>query len=577
MKNKNLWVGIGLAAAVSLGIAAVKRQRRLRAQRWNRAMASQPKSTALVTGASSGIGAAYATKLASLGYDLVLVARRGERLKALANDLQSRYVVKAEYITADLSTEEGIRRVEQRITELGSIDFLVNSAGYDVFGDFAEIPIEQNLGLINCNTIASVRFCRAVLPGMLARGYGAIVNVSSIGALVPKPKDATYCAAKAYLNMFSKSLQMELAATQIHVQALCPGFTLTEFHDHPQYNAFEVKKRILAWMWMKPEQVVESSVKALSEGQVEYIPGVLNRLITTAGQIGLTGFLMDLLHTFLVKPQAVPLKRATLDLLACPHCHSQLILSESSPTGDLVSGTLACPQCGKQYPIVDGIPHFSEYKELTGQNRRFSFLYDWFSYIYRPFSKIAFAYIGASEDECRREIIDRLGAERGRVLEISIGPGVNLPFLVGVPGVSEVYGLDISLGQLKRCRSYTQDKGWSVDLFLGNAEELPFKDGMFDSVLHIGGINFFNDQQKAINEMIRVAKPGAKIVISDETERGARGYETVLPGFKQSYKEPRAEVTPPIDLVPPEMKDIRLDTNVWRGWFYCIDFKKPLM
>jgi short-subunit dehydrogenase/ubiquinone/menaquinone biosynthesis C-methylase UbiE/uncharacterized protein YbaR (Trm112 family) len=574
MKNKKLWIGLGLGAAVGLAAAEIRRQRRERSLRWQKAMATRPTRTALVTGASSGLGAAYAEKLSALGYDLVLTARRGERLKALANDLQRRYVVRTEYITADLSTDEGIRRVEARIHELGTVDFLVNNAGFAILGDFAETPIEQHLALINCHDIASVRFCRAALPGMISRGYGAIVNVSSLGGLVPKAKDVTYCASKAFLIMFSKALQRELVDTQVHVQALCPGFILSEFHDQPQYAAYRIKQRIPAWLWMKPEAVAEASLRALGEGQVEYIPGVHNRLITTAAQVGLIPLLMGALRRFLIKVQPAPLSRAALDLLACPVCRGELELKDAIPAGNAVSGTLTCTKCGKRYPVIDGIPHFIELKSLTGKNRRFAFMYDWFSYVYRLFSKAAFSFIGASEDECRHELIDRLGPEPGRVLEVSIGPGVNLPYLVGAPGVSEVYGLDISLGQLRRCRAYTQGKGWQVDLFLGTAEELPFKDSMFDSVLHFGGINFFNDKQKAILEMVRVASPGAKIVIGDENERGARAYEKFLPGFMQSFQGPRQEVAPPIELIPTEMQDIHLE-EIWRGWFYCIDFKKP--
>ena len=186
------------------------------------------------------------------------------------------------------------------------------------------------------------------------------------------------------------------------------------------------------------------------------------------------------------------------------------------------TGTLTCGRCGRAYPIVDGIPHFIEPAALTGLNRRFSWLYDWFSWFYRLFSKVAFAFIGMPEEAARREVLDRLEPGGGRVLEVSIGPGVNLPYLVGRPDVGEVHGLDISLGQLRRCQAYLRRQGWAVPLYLGNAEELPFGDATFDGVFHIGGINFFNDKPKAIAEMIRVASPGTRIVICDENERGAR-------------------------------------------------------
>ena len=182
-----------------------------------------------------------------------------------------------------------------------------------------------------------------------------------------------------------------------------------------------------------------------------------------------------------------------LELLACPTCHGRLAL-----TGPPEAGTLTCGACGGAYPIVAGIPHFIEPAALTGLNRRFSHLYDGFSWFYRLFSTVAFAYIGMSEEAARREVLDRLEPRGGRVLEVSIGPGVNLPYLVGRPDVREVHGLDISLGQLRRCRAYLRRQGWTVPLYLGNADDLPVQDAAFDAVFHIGGINFFNDKAKAI-------------------------------------------------------------------------------
>jgi ubiquinone/menaquinone biosynthesis C-methylase UbiE/uncharacterized protein YbaR (Trm112 family) len=267
------------------------------------------------------------------------------------------------------------------------------------------------------------------------------------------------------------------------------------------------------------------------------------------------------------------MKRSSLALLACPACHSALIL-HADPADPIDRGSLHCPTCQKEYPILQGIPHFVRAAELNGLNRRFAALYDRFAWAYQPFLAIAFRLIGISEASARREILDRLEPGGGRVLEVSIGPGGNLPFLVRRPDVGEVFGLDISLGQLRRCQAYSRRKGWSVDLFLGNAEVLPFQDAAFDSLVHMGGINFFNDKKKAIAEMIRVVRPGARILIADESERGARGYEHTIPGFKKSFKEPRAAVTPPIDLVPLEMHEIRL-FEAWKGWFYCLEFRKP--
>jgi len=267
------------------------------------------------------------------------------------------------------------------------------------------------------------------------------------------------------------------------------------------------------------------------------------------------------------------MKNSTLDLLACPACH-ELLKFTGKAGSTLLSGTLSCSACEIVYPIENGIPHFIQPEQLTSFNRRFARAYDWTSWGYRAFSKIAFAYIGMREETGRREITDRLEPHGGKVLEVSIGPGVNLPYLMNRPDVGEVFGLDISLGQLRNCQRYAAKKGWGVDLILGNGEQLPFKDEAFEGVFHVGGINFFNDKQSAINEMIRVAKSGTRILIADETERGAQGYEKFIPGFKNSFNGKRNKIAAPIELVPKEMLEARV-FEAWKGWFYCVEFHKP--
>jgi ubiquinone/menaquinone biosynthesis C-methylase UbiE/uncharacterized protein YbaR (Trm112 family) len=267
------------------------------------------------------------------------------------------------------------------------------------------------------------------------------------------------------------------------------------------------------------------------------------------------------------------MKRSTIPLLVCPSCRGDLTIS-GDVTREIRAGVLTCRTCQKTFPIVDGIPHFIEPEKLTGFNLRFSRLYDWFSWGYRAFSKVAFACIGMDEATGRREITDRLEPRGGRVLEVSVGPGVNLPYLVHRADVGEVFGLDISLGQLQRCQSYVAKTGWDVDLFLGNGEQLPFQNETFDSVFHVGGINFFNNKKAAIEEMIRVAKPAARILIADETEKGAQGYEKFIPGFKKSFGGKRRKIIAPIDLVPAEMLEKGV-IDVWKGWLYCLEFRKP--
>lgn len=268
------------------------------------------------------------------------------------------------------------------------------------------------------------------------------------------------------------------------------------------------------------------------------------------------------------------MKHTSLDLLVCPKCHGDLFLD--IPQGNIIilKGSLTCYTCQKKYPILGGTPHFICEDELVGLNKPFARMYDWFSWIYSAFSKIGFLFLGTTDSRARREVLARLEPNGGKVLEVSIGPGMNLPFLLSSPSISEVYGLDISIGQLNRCNALLQRRGWLVDLFLGNAEELPFKDESFDSVFHIGGINFFSNQQKAIIEMIRVAKPGTKIIICDENESGAQWYEKFLPGFKGAFKGERQKIIAPVDLVPDTMLDLKLD-NIWNGFMYCLEFRKP--
>ena len=272
------------------------------------------------------------------------------------------------------------------------------------------------------------------------------------------------------------------------------------------------------------------------------------------------------------------LRPGTLELLGCPDCHAQLFLKTAASAGKKTGEEeyfLRCGHCRKEFPIRDGIVHFLEPESLTGLNRRFAAMYDWMSWVYRPFSPLLFLFIGLSERRARQQVLDRLEPRGGRVLEISIGPGVNLPFLREREDVGDIFGLDISLGQLRRCRSYARSKGWPVELFLGNGEALPCRDNSFESVFHIGGINFFNDKRKAIEEMIRVAKPGTRILIADETDRGVRAYNAAAPGFSRRVGADKKKVTAPVDLVPPEMREVKV-TEVWNGYLYLLEFRKPL-
>jgi short-subunit dehydrogenase len=234
--------------------------------------------TALITGTSSGIGEAFARKLAAQGYDLVLVARRKNRLEDLAQELKHNDAVTVRIIVADLANEQDMTRVENHIRKTEDLNMLINNAGFGTPGAFADIAIEKTINMINVHVIASTRFTWMALQGMLIRDWGVIINVSSMAAFLPFPTAVSYCSTKAYLNMFSESLQNQLKDTNITVQVLCPGFTYTGFHDTAEYKDFD-RTRIPEWLWMTSEEVVEQSLKALSGKKVIFIPGVKNRIL----------------------------------------------------------------------------------------------------------------------------------------------------------------------------------------------------------------------------------------------------------------------------------------------------------
>ena len=253
-------------------------------------------STALITGASSGIGAAFARRLAQDGYNLILVARRREKLEALAAELAAAHGIRAEALAADLSQIAGIEEVEARIAAIGDgLDLLVNNAGFGTYARFPEVSAARHTDMINVHVTASVRLMRAALPGMLARGRGGIVNVASIAAFFPLPGNGSYAASKAYLVTLSESLQREVAGSGVRVQALCPGYTVTEFHDRPEYVGFD-RAQVPSKMWMTADDVVDASLKALRRGRVLCIPGWKYRLIVALGRNRVIGEVLSALR-----------------------------------------------------------------------------------------------------------------------------------------------------------------------------------------------------------------------------------------------------------------------------------------
>jgi len=242
------------------------------------------KRSALVTGASAGIGEAFARALAAQQHDLVLVARRRDRLDALAKELSERHHIAASTRVADLSEDSELGELAESMAS-DPPDLLVNNAGFGTVGAFAELDPERELEEIRLNVLALVRLTRAALPGMLARGRGGIVNVSSLAGESAGPFNATYAATKAYVTSFSESLHEEVRGTGVVVQALLPGFTRTEFQEVAGVDPGSVP----AFAWMSPEQVVAASLAALSRGDAICIPGLGNRLLSGASALAPRG------------------------------------------------------------------------------------------------------------------------------------------------------------------------------------------------------------------------------------------------------------------------------------------------
>ena len=223
--------------------------------------------SALVTGASSGIGAEIARVLADRGCALTLVARRADRLEQLARELSGRVAV--DVVPADLVDDAGIAAVEQRLRD-SPVELLVNNAGVGTGGTFHTLPLDGELHEISLNVLALVRLTRAALPSMVEAGHGGVLNVSSLAGDQPLRGSATYAASKAYVTTFSESIAAELRGTGVHVTVLKPGFTYTEMggEEAPDPASFMGKH-----LWLQADRVARDAVDAVERGRLICVPG----------------------------------------------------------------------------------------------------------------------------------------------------------------------------------------------------------------------------------------------------------------------------------------------------------------
>jgi len=236
-------------------------------------------TTALVTGASSGIGAELARQLAKRGHGVTLVARRRQRLETLADELASTWNVRTEIVTADLSDTAARRAVLEQVASAGlTVDVLVNNAGFSTSGPVRGADPDRELAMVRTDVEAVVDLCTLAVPGMVDRGRGAVLNVASTAAFQPLPGQAGYGASKAFVLSYSHALRAELGGTGVTVAVLCPGPVRTEFAETAGFTREEAEGSLPSVMWLAAAQVARAAVEGLDQGRGVIIPGLANRL-----------------------------------------------------------------------------------------------------------------------------------------------------------------------------------------------------------------------------------------------------------------------------------------------------------
>lgn len=231
---------------------------------------------AVITGASSGIGQEFARQLAAQGFSLFLVARRKDRLEALTESLHGAHGTATETFPADLGRLAEIMRLGERLRAQENLDILVNNAGFATVGPFFEADLNCQLSMLTVHNMAPVILARVVLPNMIQRNRGVLIFTASLAATIPAPGSGLYTPTKAFLMGFANVLSLELIHTDVRVQALCPGYTRTEFHNDPAFD--KLKGFLPKYVWGTSQRVVRDSLRGVSKRKVVVVSGLLNRL-----------------------------------------------------------------------------------------------------------------------------------------------------------------------------------------------------------------------------------------------------------------------------------------------------------
>ncbi|PZH03324.1 short-chain dehydrogenase [Streptomyces sp. NTH33] len=242
-------------------------------------------TTALITGSTAGIGAAFARRLAADGHNLVLVARDTKRLTEQATELHDRHGIEAEVLTADLATDDGIDAVAARLrNRTNPVDLLINNAGFGNKGRYLDVPMSDELRMIKVHIEAVLRLTSAATEGMRERGRGGVVNVASVAAFVPR---GTYGASKAWVVQFTEGVARDLAGSGVRLMALCPGFVRTEFHQRAGMGTDSIPN----WMWLDADKLVAAALADLARGKTLSVPDPRYKALTGLAKVAPRGLL----------------------------------------------------------------------------------------------------------------------------------------------------------------------------------------------------------------------------------------------------------------------------------------------